>query len=215
MCLRLSLILATVILSPSHWAFAQGEIDQTLLIDPNGPIPLANRQLTLRDLVQAKIDTVEGVQKLIVMVDAYRTEMRAMPIDGVRKEQRVREVPDKDGKLVKKVDTVQIPFIFHREVEVEVSAGRKPSLVDLADIAFYDMENNAVPFEEVAKRLTTLRPLFLLERFTGEAQPLPELYKQVLNSDCLIAVTKKQIRPIKATGRAPKSAPLRAIQLSR
>ncbi len=180
------------------------EAPMGLIFDPNGRLLASNRLPLLRDLVQAKLDSIDGQRKLIVMVEATQSKKQA--VTTIRQEIRTRTITDVNGKEREQQYTVSIPVTEESEIFVPVS-GRKPVVIDATEFRFFSVDGKLLPIEEAAERLKKLRPLFLLERFTGELPKLPDLYQQVLVEDCLIAVTEKQIRPTGSANMVPLLPP--------
>ncbi len=168
-------------------------------------IPASNRLPTLRDVILAKLDTVEGTHKLIVMLEPPPGGPTF--VTRIREVKRTRKVKGPDGIARDQEYTVQVPFT--EAIDLPKSGGRKPVVMDAKDFQFFDLEGKVISIAEVAKRHAKLRPLFLLERFSGEPQSLPDLYRQVLVEDTVIATTKLQVRTISGDRATIPAIPLR------
>lgn len=173
-------------------------IDKALIADVQGeaeqrPVrPM--REISLQDLVQAKIDLSSDTPKIIMMLEAFRTEKGMTKVRRPELRKRTRQVDDGQGNLVDQEYTVTVMVTKEIETEVKMPAGRKPKECVLSDFQFYDLAGKPVTAEQAAKHLTTLRPMFLLDATRADSPKVPELFQQTLRADVLIAVTDQQIR---------------------
>ncbi len=153
---------------------------------------------SLSKLVQAKITNNEEGPKLILMLEAYRTEEKkgTHHITKMRMEQRTRTVTNAEGKEIEQIYSVAVPYVESVEnPTISVSAGIKPQSFDATEFFFFDLKGNAVDVTDAAKTLDKLRAVFLLDNARRmKVDPLPKLALEVLNQDCLMIVCDKPIR---------------------
>lgn len=179
--------------------WAQARVADVLINDGEVRQPLSNRLPSFNDLVQAKVDDVEGKNKLIVMLESFLTEKREGQVTKFRTEQRTRKVIDNNGQEREQTFTVRIPFTENGQVDVRIPVGKRPSVHDIDNFEFFLCTGRKISNDDVAKHLNSLRPLFLLDRFVGDLPAVPELMQQSLKEDCLIAITSKSVRPAPVT----------------
>jgi hypothetical protein len=187
---------------PTFAAHAQGRAE--VVIQPE----FANtpRQPQLSDLVLAKIADGDDGSRVIFMLESYRAERRTVKVTRLVNEQRTRQI-DVDGKTVTQNYVIKVPVIEEREITINSPAGRKPLSIDSKKLRFFNLDGEQVPIDEAAEQLTSLRPVFLIDQLRGNPKPLPELAKQALDEDCLIAVTAERVRPQPVGVPAPFAVP--------
>ncbi len=152
-----------------------------------------SRTAVLGDLVLAKLDIDDDGARVIMMIESFRTEKKSVTVTRIVNETREREI-EVDGKQTTEQYVVQVPVSEEREMSEHVPAGRKPTTIDAGEMQFYNLNAEPITVDEVAKKLTSLQPIFLIDRTGSPPLPLPELAKRALREHCLIAVTKKKIR---------------------
>ncbi len=165
------------------------DVADEVVMQPVEPL----REITLKDLVQAKF-VADDEPKLILMLEAVRTEKRMETVTRTEQQTRTRKVPDEDGKLVDQEFMITVEITENKEVDVKVPAGRKPTEFAASDFRFYDLAGKQVELEQAAQQLNQLRPMFLLDATHEAAPQVPDLFRQALRHDCLIGVTAKEIR---------------------
>ncbi len=166
------------------------------------------RTPSLGDLVLAKVDLKAGAPRVIMMIQSYRQETKRVKVTRFVVETRERST-EVDGKTVNVPYTVKVPVTEEREITTNVPAGRKPLTIDAKDFQFFDLQAEEVSLDQAAQKLSSLKPVFLIDQNTGRPMPLPEVAQRALKAECLILVTKKQVRqfPAPAGAWVPMVAP--------
>ncbi len=157
---------------------------------PLGPM----REIALQDLVLTKVVTGKGEPTLIMMIEALRPGKQTVAVTRMEQRKQSRKVPGKDGNLVDQEFLVPVEITENVEMDIKVPAGRRPVEFPASEFEFYDLHGRNVELDQAAKQLSQLRPMFLLDATHGSPPEVPELYRQALREDCLIAVTAKLVR---------------------
>lgn len=149
----------------------------------------------LDDLHQAKLSSEGEELQLVVMAEAFRTEVKEGPVTSFKQELRTRTI-EVDGKQVEQTYTLQVPFTEYKESEVKVPAGRKPIAVPASECRFFDLQGEELAATDAAERLGSLQPIFLLDGLAADAKlpKIPAIIRQVVREECLIVTTTRVIR---------------------
>ncbi len=149
----------------------------------------------LNDLHQAKLSSEGEELQLLVMAEAFRTEVREGPVTSFKQERRTRTI-EVDGKQLEQAYTVQVPVTEYKESEVKVPAGRKPITVPASECRFFDLHGEELAATDAAERLGSLQPIFLLDGLAADAKlpEIPAIVRQAVKEECLIVTTTRVIR---------------------
>lgn len=163
--------------------------------------------LNFGQLVAAKINLDDAPPRIILMIESYRTEKKKIDALVPQLKTVVQTYTTADGKKAEREVTVNQMITVQIEQDILVPAGLKPTVMDLADFEFFDLDSQPVSHESAAQKLNMLFPVFLIEMFQGEMHPIGKYEKEVLKSDVLIATTPKPVRPMGQQGWQPAGDP--------
>ena len=136
----------------------------------------------LKHLVSAKI--LPGyAPTVIMMINSFRRENLR-----VKSTTEIFVVQDDGSEKPYSEPTVRTQVQVNR-----IPAGLKPITTDAKHFKFFDLDWKPVSFEDAAKRLTKLKPVFLLDAGMT-AGKFSTLTRSALQNDCMILMTKNNIR---------------------
>lgn len=143
----------------------------------------------LEQIVSGKMDLKDGKPRLILMIDSYRRER--IRIENTRRVVRIDEAREEGGE--EQVTVIEGPVTQEQEIVRIKPAGLKPTVVDLNDVKFFDINWKAVSIEQASQKLKAVGPVFLLDG-NRSAGPFSPSQLRALNADTLILKTPKRIR---------------------
>ncbi len=159
------------------------------------------RRLSFDKLVLAQLDP-QDAGRMLMSLDTYHIQRQTI----IEQESRIR-LDTADGKrLLLKYNRNRSSTVKPDTVVAIIPAGQQQVTVPAAELRFFRLNGQPVAVAEAAEILQSPRPIFLIDDADVRPPQVPEIYRQALNSDCLIAVTAKRIRETK-TERLPDSVP--------
>ncbi|NND95847.1 MAG: hypothetical protein HKN47_00795 [Pirellulaceae bacterium] len=170
-------------------AIVLGSFASSLWAQPKEFLPSKN--LTLDDLVKAKMVVADGEPQVQVIVNAYRSQKTTM----LEPESRIR-LDTADGK------TLLLKFDGPRRKELKsivtaiTPVGPKPVNIPLNEARFFRLDGQKVTANQASEMLTNQRPIFLMEESAGQPPVVPELLRQALATNGLILMTDRRVREI-------------------
>ena len=81
-----------------------------------------------------------------------------------------------------------------RRVPTRVAAGLKPVTLEAETVSFYRLDGTPVAFKQAAAELSSLHPVFFLDRTSKPPSSLSDIQQQAFPDDMLIVVTEQAVR---------------------